>query len=99
MPSDAVCDHGIAGQHALPSAQALRQRHGRGPARGACGGRLAPGEKARLKRERVMSKRAARAAHTGVDLRRVSQELHDFVMAGGDLKVGSAGQIQRVFEG
>ena len=64
-----------------------RRRQSRAAVKGADGGRLAPGEKARLKRERVLAQRSARAAKSGADLQRISQELQDFVMAGGDLKV------------
>ena len=31
----------------------------------------------------------ARAARSGADLQCISQELHDYVVAGGDLKVGA----------
>lgn len=63
-----------------------RRRQSRAAVKGADGGRLALGEKARLKRERVLAQRSARAAKSGADLQRISQELQDFVMAGGDLK-------------
>ncbi|KAK9806696.1 hypothetical protein WJX73_009713 [Symbiochloris irregularis] len=57
--------------------------------RGADGGKLAPGEKARRRHEKVLAKRCARAAKSGLDMGRVSQELHDFVVTHGDLKAFS----------
>ena len=62
-------------------------RRQRSWARGACGGRLAPGEKRRLKRAKVDAKRAARAAAHGFDAAGVVSQLEDFVRAGGDVKV------------
>ena len=50
-------------------------------------GRLAPGEKQRLKRAKVDAKRAARASSKGFDAAAVAAQLEQFVLARGDMKV------------
>ena len=62
----------------------LRCRSG---ARGGAGGRLAPGEKRKLKRARVQAKRAARAEARGFDFCAVDGRLAHFVVTGGDMMV------------
>ncbi|KAL4436842.1 hypothetical protein ABPG75_003981 [Micractinium tetrahymenae] len=54
--------------------------------KGAKGGKLAPGEKKRLKKERMEAKRAARAAARGFDLAWVNRQLEEFVARQGDLQ-------------
>lgn len=83
----------------LPSgeAKAKAEKGGRGKGgsarksrpgvKGALGGKLAPGEKKRLRREAREAKRAARAAVRGFDLAGINTQLHDFVrgfVAGGN---------------
>lgn len=61
-------------------------RRSRPGVKGALGGKLAPGEKKRLRREAREAKRAARAAVRGFDLAGINTQLHDFVrgfVAGG----------------
>ena len=55
--------------------------------RGGLGGKLAPGEKKRLKRGRLLAKRAARAEDRGFDLGRVNQRIIEFVISDGDIMV------------
>lgn len=57
--------------------------------RGASNGKLLPGEKKRLKKEKMNAKRAARSASHGLDLESVNAELVQFVAADGDMKVCS----------
>ena len=82
---DAAC----CALHAADSATSGSVRRQRSWARGARGGRLAPGEKRRLKRAKVDAKRAARAAAHGFDAAAVVAQLEDFVQGGGDVKVGA----------
>lgn len=58
--------------------------------RGANNGKLLPGEKKRLKHERMTAKRAARSAAHGLDLESINAELIHFVASDGDMKVRSA---------
>ena len=58
-----------------------------GAVKGANKGKLAPGEKQRLKKEKMNAKRAARAATHGLDLESVNAELVHFVASHGDMKV------------
>lgn len=58
--------------------------------RGANNGKLLPGEKKRLKRERMNAKRAARSAAHGLDLESINAELVQFVATDGDMKVQTA---------
>ncbi len=58
--------------------------------RGGRGGRLAPGEKRKLKRARVQAKRAARAEAHGFDSAAVDGRLAQFVASGGDMLVSSS---------
>ena len=55
--------------------------------RGASNGKLLPGEKKRLKREKMTAKRAARSAAHGLDLESINAELIHFVASDGDMKV------------
>lgn len=64
------------------------QKRRGGAVRGANNGKLLPGEKKRLKREKINAKRAARSAAHGLDLESVNAELVQFVAADGDMKVG-----------
>ncbi|DBA81505.1 TPA: hypothetical protein ACH3X1_007281 [Trebouxia sp. C0004] len=57
-----------------------------GAVRGASNGKLLPGEKKRLKKEKMNAKRAARSASHGLDLESVNAELVQFVAADGDMK-------------
>ncbi|KAL3152305.1 hypothetical protein ABBQ32_001376 [Trebouxia sp. C0010 RCD-2024] len=54
--------------------------------RGANNGKLLPGEKKRLKREKMTAKRAARSAAHGLDLESINAELIHFVASDGDMK-------------
>ncbi len=63
-----------------------KKRRG-GAVRGANNGKLLPGEKKRLKKEKMNAKRAARSAAHGLDLEAVNAELIQFVAADGDMKV------------
>lgn len=72
---------------AADSATSGSVRRQRSWARGACGGRLLPGEKRRLKRAKVDAKRAARAAAHGFDAAGVVLQLEEFVQGGGDIQV------------
>eukprot|EP00873_Tetraselmis_striata_P043589 jgi/Tetstr1/463853/TSEL_008667.t1 len=47
--------------------------------------RLLPGEKNKLRKERIMAKRAARAASKGFDICRVNMELQSFITSGRDM--------------
>lgn len=47
-----------------------------------------PGEKKRLKKERMEAKRAARAASRGFDLAWVNRQLEEFVARQGDMQAG-----------
>lgn len=58
-----------------------------GAVRGGNNGKLLPGEKKRLKKEKMNAKRAARSAIHGLDLEAVNAELIQFVAADGDMKV------------
>ena len=58
-----------------------------GAVKGANKGKLAPGEKQRMKKEKMHAKRAARAATHGLDLETVNAELIHFVASRGDMKV------------
>lgn len=69
------------------SAKPPKTRRG-GAVRGASNGKLLPGEKKRLKKEKMNAKRAARSASHGLDLESVNAELVQFVAADGDMKVG-----------
>ena len=60
-----------------------------GAVRGASNGKLLPGEKKRLKKEKMNAKRAARSASHGLDLESVNAELVQFVATDGDMKVCS----------
>jgi len=60
-----------------------------GAVRGASNGKLLPGEKKRLKKEKINAKRAARSASHGLDLESVNAELVQFVATDGDMKVCS----------
>lgn len=60
-----------------------RKKGGRG--KGGKGGKLAPGEKARLRRERIEAKRAQRAVGRGFDLAWINKELQDFVESESDM--------------
>lgn len=62
----------------------------RGAVRGANNGKLLPGEKKRLKREKMNAKRAARSAAHGFDLESINAELVQFVAADDDMKVHPA---------
>lgn len=53
--------------------------------KGARGGLLAPGEKAKLRRQRIEEKRAQRAVHRGFDLAWVNKQLSEFVEEGKDV--------------
>ncbi|DBB10682.1 TPA: hypothetical protein ACH3X3_007185 [Trebouxia sp. C0006] len=57
-----------------------------GAVRGASNGKLLPGEKKRLKKEKMNAKRAARSASHGLDLESVNAELVQFVATDGDMK-------------
>lgn len=48
---------------------------------------MAPGEKAKLKKTRVLAKRAARAESRGFDYGRMNGQLAEFVASGGDMMV------------
>ena len=63
------------------------QKRRGGAVRGANNGKLLPGEKKRLKREKINAKRAARSAAHGLDLESINAELVQFVASGGDMKV------------
>ena len=47
----------------------------------------------RLKQERVQSKRVSRAAHQGLSLGKINQQLHDFVQQEGDIEVGAISSL------
>lgn len=66
------------------------QKQRGGVVRGANNGKLLPGEKKRLKREKMNSKRAARSAAHGLDLESINAELVQFVASDGDMKVQTA---------
>lgn len=66
------------------------QKRRGGAVRGANNGKLLPGEKKRLKREKMNSKRAARSAAHGLDLESINAELVRFVASDGDMKVQTA---------
>lgn len=53
--------------------------------RGAQNGKLLPGEKAKLRKEKIHAKRAAREASRGFDVLSVHAQLQEFVQSGGDL--------------
>ena len=55
--------------------------------RGANNGKLLPGEKKQLKREKMNTKRAARSAVHGLDIEAINAELVQFVASDGDMKV------------
>ena len=55
--------------------------------RGGQGGKMAPGEKGKLKRAWVLAKRAARAETRGFDYGRMNVQLAEFVASGGDMMV------------
>ena len=57
--------------------------------RGGQGGKMAPGEKGKLKRARVLAKRSARAETRGFDYGRMNEQLAEFVASGGDMMVGT----------
>ena len=63
------------------------QKQSGGAVRGANNGKLLPGEKKRLKREKMNAKRAARSAARGLDLESINAELVQFVASDGDMKV------------
>lgn len=48
---------------------------------------MAPGEKGKLKKARVLAKRAARAECRGFDFGRLNGQLAEFVASGGDMMV------------
>ncbi|GIL59127.1 hypothetical protein Vafri_14052 [Volvox africanus] len=52
---------------------------------GALGGALRPGEKKKLKKEKMQAKRAAREAVRGFDVVRVAEQIADFVSSEGDV--------------
>ena len=62
------------------------KRKQRSAVRGASHGKLLPGEKKRLKREKMQAKRASRSAAQGLDLEAVNAELIHFVASDGDMK-------------
>ncbi|MCJ1368499.1 hypothetical protein MMC16_007643 [Acarospora aff. strigata] len=75
------------------NSQGARSKSGqkqRGAVRGANNGKLLPGEKKRLKREKMNAKRAARSAAHGLDLESINAELVQFVAADDDMKVHPA---------
>lgn len=63
------------------------KKQNRGAVRGAKNGKLLPGEKKRLKREKMTAKRAVRASSSGVDLESINAQLVQFVATDGDMKV------------
>lgn len=64
------------------------KRKQKSAARGANGGKLAPGEKRKLKRAKLDARRAARSVGRGFDLHGINRELMQFVASGEDMKVG-----------
>lgn len=62
-----------------------KRRHRPG-VKGAKGGKLAPGEKAKLRKEGIEARRASRAASRGFDLASVNKALQDFVEAHLDMQ-------------
>ena len=67
-------------------------KRARAGVRGAKGGKLAPGEKALLRRERIKAKRAARAASRGFDLAWVDHQLQEMVARHTDMLVSARRQ-------
>ena len=63
------------------------KRKQRSAVRGAKNGKLLPGEKKRMKREKMQAKRASRSAVQGLDLEAINAELIHFVTSHGDMKV------------
>ena len=63
------------------------KKHSHGAVRGGKNGKLLPGEKKRLKREKMAAKRAVRASSSGVDLESINAQLVKFVATEGDMKV------------
>ena len=87
--------------HPGTSSKPTKKRHG-GAVRGASNGKLLPGEKKRLKKEKINAKRAARSASHGLDLGIVNAELVQFVASEGDMKVccshDTDGQMQGMLQ-
>ncbi|GIL69955.1 hypothetical protein Vretifemale_798 [Volvox reticuliferus] len=63
----------------------LQQPRQRSVVRGALNGALRPGEKKKLKKEKMQAKRAAREAVRGFDVERVAEQIADFVSSEGDM--------------
>lgn len=88
----------IPGLHIGTSFKPTKKRHG-GAVRGASNGKLLPGEKKRLKKEKMNAKRAARSASHGLDLETVNAELVQFVASDGDMKVCCTHEIDSKMQG
>ncbi|KAG1660030.1 hypothetical protein FOA52_010015 [Chlamydomonas sp. UWO 241] len=62
-----------------------RKPHQRSVVKGAQGGKLAPGEKKKLRKEKMTAKRAAREGGRGFDAARVARQLAEFAASDGDM--------------